>query len=339
MNRYSETVSFVGARCIVPSVIPSAARNLLFLLFFFVLALPASAQGPATGTPPFGSFSGGPDIINNANLNDHWTFPVLHKPGRGIPFTYDLSYDSSMWYPVGVSGSQNWQPVGNWGWRGITEVAAGYISYTMTQEQTCYFNNQYYGIIYRYNNWTYHDTFGVAHYFSIGTYVVQPTGQFCSGSSSSATGTAADGSGWTLSATGSSPTSLTSAVGAAVSAPVNVTTGAGSFTDRNGNKITVNGSGQFFDTLSSATPVLTVAGSGTQTSPRTFTYTAPSGASTPYTVHYTNYTVATNFGVPGITGEYKSPAAVPLVSSIVLPDNSQYTFSYEPTPSLPAAHA
>src|SRR5207249_4235354 len=40
-----------------------------------------------------------------------------------------------------------------------------------------------------------------------------------------------------------------------------------------------------------------------------------------------------NFALSGI-GEYKSAAAVPLVSSIVLPDNvSQYSFLYEATPS------
>jgi hypothetical protein len=100
-------------------------------------------------------------------------------------------------------------------------------------------------------------------------------------------------------------------------------------TDRNGNQITSDGSGHFYDTLSSTMPVLTVA--GTAPSNTTFTYTAPSGANASYTMKYTNYTVATNFGVSGIS-EYKSSAAVPLVSSIVLPDGSQYTFAYESTP-------
>jgi len=98
-------------------------------------ALPAPAQVP-TGTPPFGSFGGGPDVINLANLNAHLAIPVLHKPGRGTNFTYDLRFDSSVWYPVGVSGSQNWQPVTNWGWRGQTEVAVGYVTYSTTQ-RTC----------------------------------------------------------------------------------------------------------------------------------------------------------------------------------------------------------
>src|SRR6266849_4675982 len=101
------------------------SRPLHFLHLLILLALSiglASAQVP-TGTPPFGSFGGGPDVINFANLNAHLAIPVLHKPGRGTNFTYDLSYDSSVWYPVGVSGSQTWQYVNNWGWRGQTEVA------------------------------------------------------------------------------------------------------------------------------------------------------------------------------------------------------------------------
>ncbi len=100
----------------------------------------------------------------------------------------------------------------------------------------------------------------------------------------------------------------------------------------------MNSSEQFFDTLSSTVPVLTIAGSGTSTSPMTFTYTAPSGASAYFQANYTNYTVATNFGVSGIA-EYKSSAAVPLVSSIVLADGTQYSFQYEPTPSTPASGA
>src|SRR5713226_6561704 len=79
-----------------------------FLLFTASLTflLPASAQKPpATGTPPFGSFGGGPDIINLADLNSHITVPVLHKSGRsGFNFTYDLSYDTSVWTKV-TSGS------------------------------------------------------------------------------------------------------------------------------------------------------------------------------------------------------------------------------------------
>src|SRR5436305_98637 len=75
-----------------------------------------SAQVP-TGTPAFGSFGGGPfDVINLGNLNAHFAIPVLHKAGRGAPFAFDISYDSSIWYPVSVSGTLTWQPVNAYGW-------------------------------------------------------------------------------------------------------------------------------------------------------------------------------------------------------------------------------
>ena len=42
----------------------------LMVLVVVVALLPAMASSQvATGTPPFGSFAGGPDIINLANIN------------------------------------------------------------------------------------------------------------------------------------------------------------------------------------------------------------------------------------------------------------------------------
>ncbi len=99
-----------------------------------LLMVCAARQLPAqvtTGTPPFGSFGGGPDVIDLANLNSHIAIPVLHKAGRGTNFTYDLSYDTSVWYPVTSGSTTSWQPVFNFGWRGQTEAGTGYISYAM----------------------------------------------------------------------------------------------------------------------------------------------------------------------------------------------------------------
>jgi len=48
-----------------------------------VLLQVSRALAPATGTPKFGSFGGGPfDVINLGNLNTHFTVPVIHKAGR-----------------------------------------------------------------------------------------------------------------------------------------------------------------------------------------------------------------------------------------------------------------
>ena len=127
-----------------------------FMLLVLTLGS-ASAQVP-TGTPPLGSFGGGPDIIDLANLNAHIDVPVLQKAGRGLNFTYDLSNDTSVWYPVGGSGSQSWQSVYNWGWRSITEAGIGYVAATVTVLRTC--KNQSGGITgyeFEATNWTYHD--------------------------------------------------------------------------------------------------------------------------------------------------------------------------------------
>src|SRR5438876_1710984 len=82
----------------------------------------------ATGVPAFGSFSGGPDIVNNANLNVHLPIPVISKAGRGLPFTYTLTYDSTVWSQYWSSGSYYWN-YSNSGWAGISEASTGYISY------------------------------------------------------------------------------------------------------------------------------------------------------------------------------------------------------------------
>src|SRR5439155_9574113 len=120
--------------------------------------------------------------------------------------------------------------------------------------------------------------------------------------------------------------------GSVVKPPLFIGASAATVTDRNGNKITVDTSGHFYDTLSSTTPTLTVAGSGTPSSPQTFTYTPPSASNVAYVMHYTAKNIKTNFGCSGIT-EYTG-SNISLVTDITLPDNSQYLFTYEPTPGF-----
>jgi RHS repeat-associated protein len=318
-----------------------ATRHSLLATVFLIsgalllAALPTFAQ-VATGTPPFSSSAGGPDVIDLANLNAHLDIPVLNKPGRGgYNFTYDLSYDTSLWFPSSSSGTNTWTVagVGNWGWRGQTEIATGYVSRGPTTI-TCP-NPQYPPTLPKtirdtlFSNYVYHDSFGISH--PIPNMTFDPG--LCAGETS-ASGTAIDGSGYVLTVTTAGNT-VTSTSGDLISAPTSSGSGSGSKTDRNGNEITVNSSGQFFDTLSSTTPVLTV--SGTPPSNTVFTYTAPSGASASYTVKYTTYSIQTNFGCSGIT-EYGTNGNMTanLVSEIDLPDisvntNDKYTFAYEPT--------
>jgi RHS repeat-associated protein len=287
------------------------------------------AQVP-TGTPPFGSFGGGPDIINLANLNAHLDVPIINKPGRGgFNFTYDMSYDSSVWYPVGASGSQSWQFVPNWGWRGITEVATGYLSYSYTSV-VCHYTNLN-GDLYpdgwktTYSNEVYHDYLGVPHPFPGSYWTLYST---CgSPASGGLIGPNSVDGAYTLSGSGLG-SGVINKYGKFFAAPFNATNGVATATDRNGNQISVNSSGVFTDTL--GTTALTVA--GTAPSNTTFTYNTPTGGPTPKTMSYKAYTVKTNFGCSGIA-EY-GPTSNSLVDRITLPDGSYYQFNYEPTPGF-----
>jgi RHS repeat-associated protein len=297
----------------------SVAR--FFLLCGVVLALGSVARAQVvTGTPPFGSFGGGPDIINLANLNSHITIPIINKAGRGTPFTYNLTYDSSVWYPVTTSGVTTWTPVLNWGWSVQTAPITGDVTATTTIV-TCTTTL---------SNWVFHDGYGGSHSFS-GTAVL--TSGSCGTSSTPINALASDGSGYTILAYVTGPATITSRAGQIMNLPVNSSTGAGSFTDANGNQISINSGGVFTDTLGQT--ALTVAGGisndpWSPTSPLTFTYVPPAGGTASYTINSMYYTVETNFGVSGI-GEF-GRTRLSLPNNIVLPDGTQYTFTYEATP-------
>ena len=298
----------------------------------FLLSASALLAQVATGTYPYGTFDNqGFDTVNVGNLNVHFSIPVLHKAGRGIPFTYDLGYDNSVWAPVGVSGVWSWQPVENWGWRGITEATTGYVTEIRAGE-VCPHTTGHMSTI---GLVVYHDPWGTPHPFP-GFMIYRDAA--CNSGTATYTGSigpfASDGSGYSTVGT----TWLTyvdyeiiSPKGKVLQVPVNTTSGLASSTDSNGNEISVNSSGQFTDTTGNV--VLTTGGGAP--SPQTFTYKDTSGNSQAATMYYTTYTVQTAFGCMtsgGLPiGEY-GPMATSLVSSIQLADGSTYTFSYENTP-------
>src|SRR5438477_12330803 len=94
------------------------------LLPIILLAITATAQNTGTGTPAFGSFSGGTplDLINNQNLNVHVNIPFMTLSGRGTGFSFSEINDSQIWVPVTSGVTTSWMPVvdnnGNptWGW-------------------------------------------------------------------------------------------------------------------------------------------------------------------------------------------------------------------------------
>jgi RHS repeat-associated protein len=289
------------------------------------------AQQNATGRQSFGTLGGGPETINLGNLDVSLDIPILHRQGRGIPFTFDLSYDSSLvWLPVTTGSTTTWTPQPGWGWP-VPVSAVGYVPspvvWTATapcglglSETTTW--RIYSGFI---------DIHGTLHHVPnlITTVISAPPS--CGGNSWSDGNSATDdGSGYSISILHGpvSTASLSSRGGKAITVPIGSGT-ATLATDTNGNEITVNASlGKFYDTLSSTTPVLTVTG----TSPINYTYTAPSGSPVNVVVSYRSYPVQTHFQCSGVT-DYgaSSPINNNLVDKITYPDGSFYQFTYEPT--------
>src|SRR3974390_230856 len=218
----------------------------LFLQFLFVLtATPIWGQVP-TGAPPFGSFGGGPDVINLGDLNIHLSIPVLNKPGRGVNFTYNLSYDSSVWYPVTSQGITSWQPVANWGWSGQTDSGTGFISYSLNI--TKYWvqagnGAQYQCTDYTYSNYVYHDTFAVKHPFVGQAFRELGNHNYCGSLPYGFSATSTDGSGFNINVTASlagTSAYVTSTRGKATTPPTAPGYGSATVVDRNGNELSVD---------------------------------------------------------------------------------------------------
>jgi hypothetical protein len=303
------------------------AVNLIFALLTFA----GSSSGQvATGIQAFNSYGGGPfDVVNLGSLNVNFTIPVLHKAGREMPFTYDLSFDNSIWTPVTSSGTTSWQPpTSGFGWNGLGEYQAGKLTYgTYSFTAPCNPPNNMTNVtVTVYSNWVYTEPSGAAH--SLGGATTQNTGGSCPQREfSTAAGASTDGSGYTLNVTNFTNGVLYSRPGKTLNLPINLPSGgASTVTDANGNQIVTNSSGTFIDTLGQT--VLTAAGGGA--SPLTFTYTAPSTGAAAVTVSYATYTVKTNFGC-SLIGEYNQ-SGVTLVDRVTLPDSTYYQFTYEPTP-------
>jgi hypothetical protein len=318
--------------------------------------VPYSLSQIATGTLPFNSYGGGPfDTVNLGNLNVHFSVPVLHKAGRGVPFAYDLNYDSSIYRPVVSNGTTSWQPVttiGNiasyWGWQGLGPVFSPYATYSVTYfTNSCGMNGQNTYTEWQFNNFVYYDTVGSARGLGAGgTYIDSgacggygpPDGPHPVGV---VTSPASDGSGYVVNFSvnaGYLSGNIQSKDGTTISAPWLTsppnTSSPYTSTDKNGNSISFN-NGVYTDTLGQA--VLQTSGSAPN--PVSFSYIPPanegSGTRVSVTANFVNYTVKTNFGATDSGGhaiaEYSSATAVALVDNITLPDGTRYTFSYEPT--------
>lgn len=299
----------------------SIIRSIAFGFFVGLMCISANSQVQVGSYSFETADSKGFDVINVGNLNVHFNLPIVSKAGRGLPFSYSLGYDSSVWFPYDAGAGPAWTNTQAFGWLGDTATMTGYIEYNTEAEIGFWHGLECWN--YTYDAFKYIDPWGRTHVFLGST----TDDSECHGiSHSSFTRTANDGSGYTISVTGYTIAVITGRTGTVINAPEDSTSGAGTITDTNGNQISADGLGNFVDTVGST--VLTVAGGAP--SNETFTYKDATGTSRTTTVAYQSYTVQTNFGCSGIS-EF-GPTTVYLVHTVTHPDGEVYTFDYEPTP-------
>ena len=280
----------------------------VLLVLILIHCLPSAAQ-VATGSPPFTTATGGPDLIDLANLNVQYTIPIFNKAGRGHSFAFNLSYDTSVYYRVVSGGTTTWQPVNNWGWQGLTEPASGSLTASTTITDCPPPSPPHIpGVMHFY--WSYRDTSGVLHRFPTPT--TDPT--LCgSGSPTSVNQVAPDGSGFFLAATGGRVMLRRAAV----------------FSFQELRPLTAMGMKSRLVGGSSSIPCRQLYLREPLPANVTYVYPSPAGSAT-ITIKYLTHTVLTNFGCSAV-GEY-SGSSIPLVSEIDLPDSTKYLFTYEATP-------
>lgn len=222
-----------------------------------------------------------PNQVNLGNLNIHFGVPIFSRPGRGIPFSYVLSYDSSVWYPSGGS----WLAKPNFECQGQTEIATGYLE-DRAATSRCSGTGIHSGLfLTTYSGFKYHDSFGVTHRYGG---VAVDRSSCPSGVSSDLNARTQDGSGYSVHYGAVDGTYWVFApTGQQFIPPLNVSTGSGSTTDRNGNQISVSSGGVFTDTLGST--ALSISG----TNPVVYAYTDGGGNARNVSVNYGPHTVKT----------------------------------------------
>jgi hypothetical protein len=282
--------------------------------------LPALAQSPVTGLPPFSSFqSAGFDTVNLQNLNANFSIPIVSVAGRGTNFNFSIVFDSLLWQKVGTS----WTPVvdasGNptWGWK--KDTPSGEVGFKVSTlrvhcgDGTWNYNTTWSSYFYR-------DIFGTVHGFTLAIYDAGCTGIQSSTGSPNST----DGSGFYLSVSVTDPDHPVVISPGGLQTPT-----GGSVTDTNGNlisKIVVNSSENDWKDTVGHTVMKVITG----TNSIQYQFQDSTGTYQTATLNLSPYTIKTFFQC-GV-GEYTGTSTVNLPVSLVLPNNKQYTFTYEQTP-------
>lgn len=305
----------------------------VIVTFCVLFTCSAWAQSSLTGFPPFSTQVGGQwDTVNLADLNVHIAPRITARPGRGLNFRFDLSYDSTVYQLLGTTWFLNF------GWTGIGGGSAnsfaiqGATTGSLFQQSfqfiTCRGGGS--GTATTYS--TYEDPSQTFHPF-----VTNITTNSCNDGSGGGTTTTNDGSGFVVTVSSTGNVTTTGPDGTIRAFPISgVPTPSlpATVTDRNGNQITFDGT-TLTDTLGTSPLSL----SGSYPGNLTYQFPTPQGGNSTITVSFVNPAPAIQsaFGCTGILEESIPAGEEPLIDTITLQDGSTYKFTYEPTPGNPSA--
>lgn len=309
-------------------------RKLLILLGLFLFQFSTRAQYvtlPSTGVPPFSSIDAGvADALNRSNLNANASIPIYSGTGRGQGLNLALSYNSSIWMQTSYQGNYVWSPVPGmnlgvtWGWNTVN-FGGGvfYQQQTGTQCGTGYWTTNY-------NSFYFIEQNGTAHYFPAVSLTYTPTQCTGSGWSGTSSGVANDGSGYYMSAPHAVPT-VYQKDGTKIVAPINNPVPDATIYDTNGSYVSTSyvggGETDIYDTVGrKALKIISITNTSVQ-----YEYQDTTGAYQTITLTLQSFNIKTNFGCQNV-GEYTT-SGVYLPVSVAYPNGTQYSISYEATPS------
>jgi|GEM_PF-1765202 len=313
------------------------AVHILAVILFCVSWLCAQDSAGVSSFSSSASTPGG--VVDLSNLNRSIAIPVVDKSGRGVPFSFSLVNNSSIYTilnracvdtetcahpkifyiaPTITCLGCGFQP--DFGWMDSVGGAGGGVG---GDQVACPTNTNETNTI----NLRFTDPSGAVHPLPASAMV--STNPSCGPNHVS--GYATDQSGYFISFSNSGTSFAQDRSGNTVS------NGGPLVTDRNGNTLTTgfdNVGITYTDTF--GVKALTVA---IDSSSKTYTYPGPNGTSISLVVNYKGYPrVASGFGCSDIL-EYNSQFTVLgngpilLVDNITLADGTKYTFQYEPTPA------
>jgi RHS repeat-associated protein len=303
-----------------PSLAPRVYLFLAAVVLLILPAVPLRAQQYLNeiGLPPFTTIEPTENgVINLANGNVHVEISLGTYPQRGGPsltLTPRFVYDSRIWSIVNNGTSQVWSPSYTAaGWQNRMwgfPIGAGYNQNYVPCGASGYWV---------YSNYSFTEANGTTHSFPVTTGQDGSPPSGCNIPPSTATAYASDSSGFMIVAHGFTGDNATVYYPDGTQYDYSAFYGAYYTKDSNGNQVLLTDNPSIQDTLGRTVVYPDVSGNGTW-------YASNSqGTYSGYSVQTTTVSVATHFGVPGVT-EYSG--SISAIQSITLPDGSSYQFQY-----------